>query len=193
MMTMSGSNLARQRSFTNLILMEGPLLTMSHSKVWKEWRKRWFVLSRDHLRIFKSKQDTRSGYALYLCRPALTVSTWQLTLPPPARAISAKPHTTVRLLQCSVKASDRFEDKKLCFEITTPEQSILVLAENADEMRNWIFTIRQASGRYVAVPSFSHTIVSPHSWPHLSIECSPKPCRTPPSWGKVNSPLRTSE
>jgi hypothetical protein len=66
MMTMSGSNLARQRSFTNLILMEGPLLTMSHSKVWKEWRKRWFVLSRDHLRIFKSKQDTRSGYVLYL-------------------------------------------------------------------------------------------------------------------------------
>jgi hypothetical protein len=79
MMTMSGSNLARQRSFTNLILMEGPLLTMSHSKVWKEWRKRWFVLSRDHLRIFKAKQDTRSGYVLYLCRPAPTVSAEQLT------------------------------------------------------------------------------------------------------------------
>jgi hypothetical protein len=56
----------------------------------------------------------------------------------------------VKLLQCSVKASDRFEDKKLCFEITTPELSIVVLAENAEEMRNWIFTIRQASGRYAA-------------------------------------------
>jgi hypothetical protein len=62
MMTMSGTDLTRQRSYTKLTLLEGPLLTMSHSKVWKEWRKRWFVLTRDHLRIFKTKNDARIGY-----------------------------------------------------------------------------------------------------------------------------------
>jgi hypothetical protein len=44
-----------------------------------------------------------------------------------------------------------------------------------------------------SLSSFSHTISTLHSWPRLSIDCSPKPCRTPPSWGKVNSPQRTSE
>lgn len=64
----------------------------------------------------------------------------------------SKPLTIIRLLQCSVKVSDRFEDKKLCFEIATPDQSYFLLAESADEMRNWIFSIRQASGRYSPQP-----------------------------------------
>lgn len=60
-MTLSASGLARQRSLSAIPALEGSLLTMSHSKVWKEWRKRWFTLTKDHLRVYKSKQDARMG------------------------------------------------------------------------------------------------------------------------------------
>ncbi len=89
------------------VIKEGWL--MKQSKVFKEWRRRWFVLTNTHLCSFKDQGQ-------YI-----------------------NPTECLCLRECStVKSADEETQRENSFRVDTPGRIFFLVADNYQEKENWI-------------------------------------------------------
>mmetsp|Transcript_11078 Transcript_11078/g.21437 ORF Transcript_11078/g.21437 Transcript_11078/m.21437 type:complete len:120 (+) Transcript_11078:89-448(+) len=89
------------------IVKEGYLV--KQSKIMKEWRRRWFVLTPQYLCSFKTQGENRN------------------------------PTEAIRLRECqTVKSADEDTGKENSFRVDTPGRVFLLIADTTADKESWI-------------------------------------------------------